>query len=285
MYVTVNGARLYFDVEGASSVPNGAHMREKPTLVLSHGGPGADHSVYKPFFSQLSDIAQIVYYDHRGNGRSAACDQSTWNLAQWGDDLAEFCNVLGIDKPIVLGTSFGGFVAQSYAIRHPGHASKLILISTAAKVKFAAIYDAFERLGGPEVRTISERYWEQPTAELRAQYRGVCVPYYQYSKESSMDWISRVQWNDAPAVWFNGPRNEHGHMDFRSKLKRVTCPTLIMAGEEDPITPHVFSQVIADSLPNGVATLRLYPKCGHGVTADCPDEALADLRSFIVDGR
>jgi len=70
MRIQVNGVRLYVDIEGAGLVPDGDIMREKPTLILLHGGPGADHSIYKPGFSALSDIAQIVYYDHRGCGRS-----------------------------------------------------------------------------------------------------------------------------------------------------------------------------------------------------------------------
>jgi pimeloyl-ACP methyl ester carboxylesterase len=47
-------------------------IRAKPTLILLHGGPGFDHMSYKPAFSALSDIAQIVYLDHRGNGRSSS---------------------------------------------------------------------------------------------------------------------------------------------------------------------------------------------------------------------
>ena len=70
MHVSVNGVRLFFDVEGAKYVPDGPAMREKPTLLLLHGGPGFDHSIYKPAYSALADIAQIIYLDHRGNGRS-----------------------------------------------------------------------------------------------------------------------------------------------------------------------------------------------------------------------
>ena len=70
MRVLVNGVRLFFDVEGASLVPDGAAMRQKPTLLLLHGGPGFDHSIYKPAYSALSDLAQVVYLDLRGNGRS-----------------------------------------------------------------------------------------------------------------------------------------------------------------------------------------------------------------------
>lgn len=282
MFATINGARLFFDVEGASSVPDGPNMREKPTIILVHGGPGADHTVYKPYFSQLSDIAQVVYYDHRGNGRSDPCDSSTWNLTQWGDDLAELCDVLGIENPIVLGTSFGGFVAQSYAIRHPGHASKLILISTAAKVEFPVIYQTFERLGGVEIRAIAETYWEHPTPERRAKYRDQCVPYYQYNKGGTKDWISRIRWNNDTAMWFNGPRGEHGRMDYRADLAKIDCPVLVMVGEDDPITPHEFSDVIVENLRKEITTFKRYDKCGHGVVADRPAEALKDLREFIL---
>jgi pimeloyl-ACP methyl ester carboxylesterase len=117
MHVIVNGVRLFFDVEGAKFAPEGPVMREKATLLLLHGGPGFDHSIYKPAYSALTDTAQIIYLDHRGNGRSEDGPRESWNLAQWGDDVRAFCDALGIEKPIVLGASFGGMVALSYAIR------------------------------------------------------------------------------------------------------------------------------------------------------------------------
>src|SRR5437899_12734066 len=125
----VNGVRLFFDVEGASLVPDGSSMREKPTVVLLHGGPGLDHSIYKPAFSSLADIAQVIFLDHRGNGRSEPGPQETWTLAQWGDDVRAFCDVLGIAHPIVYGASFGGTVALAYAKRHQDHHANIILIS------------------------------------------------------------------------------------------------------------------------------------------------------------
>src|SRR5213594_1469826 len=107
MRVLVNGVRLFFDVEGASLVPEGPTMREKPILLLLHGGPSFDHSIYKPAFSALADVAQVVFLDHRGNGRSDPGPQEAWTLAQWGDDVRAFCELLGIAHPIVLGASFG----------------------------------------------------------------------------------------------------------------------------------------------------------------------------------
>ncbi len=258
-------------------------MREKPTVVMVHGGPGGDHSVAKPFFSQLTDMAQVVYYDHRGNGRSDLCDESTWNLDQWSDDLKAFCDALGIIKPIVIGTSFGGFVTIAYATRYPDHASGIALISTAAKVDFPAVYNAFEKLGGPALRDIASAYWENPTDEGRALYRDRCVPLYSYKKDASTDWLSRVMWRNETALWFNGPKNEHGRFDYRKDLENIRRPVLVMVGEEDPITPAEFSEAIVAGLGSDKVTYHRFEHCGHGVTGDRPDEALDALRTFVAD--
>jgi len=78
-------------------------------LSLLHGGPGFDHASFKPDFSHVAEIAQVVYLDHRGNGRSDRGDPAKWKLAQWGDDVRAFCEALEIERPIVLGVSFGGW--------------------------------------------------------------------------------------------------------------------------------------------------------------------------------
>ncbi len=70
MHTIVNNTRIWFDVDGAGLVADGPVMRHRPTLVLLHGGPGFDHSWFKPDHGQLTDVAQILYVDHRGNGRS-----------------------------------------------------------------------------------------------------------------------------------------------------------------------------------------------------------------------
>jgi pimeloyl-ACP methyl ester carboxylesterase len=151
MHVLVNGVRLFFDVEGGKLVPDGAFMRERPTLLMLHGGSGSDHSIYKPAYSALADVTQIIYLDHRGNGRSEDGPCESWTLAQWGDDVRAFCEALGITSPIVLGASFGGMVALAYATRHPAHPSKLVLISTeaAGDTYLDRRVALFERFGGP----------------------------------------------------------------------------------------------------------------------------------------
>lgn len=282
MRIMINGVRLFVDIESASLVADGAAMRERPTLILLHGGPGADHSIYKPGFSALSDVAQIVYYDHRGCGRSEDGPREHWTLAQWADDLKALCDMLGIAKPIVLGTSFGGFVAQAYATQHPEHPGKLILISTAAKVDFSMVYQSFARLGGQEAGRIAEAYWSNPSPETRASYLERCLPFYRTQRRGPPDWAQRAILRNETGQWFNGPANEHGRMDFREALGRVTCPVLLMAGDSDPITPVAFSEDIAQHLPAGLVQFERFANCGHGIVDDDPERYYRIIRSFIL---
>jgi proline iminopeptidase len=71
---------------------------------------------FKPDFAALTDVAQVVYLDLRGGGRSDDDPDGRYSLEGWADDIVAFCEVLGIDKPIVLGNSAGGMVARSTAL-------------------------------------------------------------------------------------------------------------------------------------------------------------------------
>jgi len=76
---------------------------DAPVLLLLHGGPGFDHSLFKPWFGRFADTHQVVYLDHRGQGRSDERHDSThWLLDTWADDVARFCSALQIELPVVL---------------------------------------------------------------------------------------------------------------------------------------------------------------------------------------
>jgi pimeloyl-ACP methyl ester carboxylesterase len=281
MNISVNGVRLFFDVDGAGLVPDGPTMKEKPVMLLLHGGPGADHSLFKPSFGQLADLVQLVYLDHRGCGRSERASVLSWNLAQWGDDVLGFCEALGIEQPIVYGGSFGGQVALSFATRYPTKLSKLILECTTAKAEIDVILDAFELLGGVEARRIAEARWLYPTKEARARYLEVCLPLYTARPRIDQDAGRRMIRNDELALHFSGKDGEFSKFDYRQELRRILCPTLVMAGDRDPITPMSFSETIVANLPEHLVRFERFPGCGHGVTDDDPDRAFAVLREFI----
>jgi pimeloyl-ACP methyl ester carboxylesterase len=282
MYLSVNGVRLFFDVDGAAIVPNGSTMREKPTLLLLHGGPGGYHSEFKPHFpARLADLVQIVYLDHRGCGRSERGTVSSWNLAQWGDDVHGFCEALGIEQPIVYGGSFGGQVALSFATRYPTKLKKLILECTTAKMEIDAMLDAFERIGGTEARNIAEARWLYPSKETRARYLEICWPLYSARGGVDPDSTSRMIRNDEVALHFSGKEGEFLKVDYREDLKHILCPTLVMAGDRDPITPMIFGETIVANLPKHLVQFERFAGCGHGVTDDDPDRAFAVIRDFI----
>ena len=278
MRVRVGDVMLFFDVEGAKLVPDGDRMRERPTLLMLHGGPGFDHSSFKPAFTPLADVAQLVYLDHRGNGRSDKSSKEHWNLERWGDDVRAFCDVLGIEKPIVLGVSFGGMVAMSYATRHPEHPGRLILASTTARTRLDRVVAAFARIGGPEAGEAARRYWEAPGPETLPDYARLCFPLYSRSPRDP-DANARTVWGFDVMFHFGGGQDQT--FDLLPDLGKVQCPTLVLAGEQDPVTPMGDSEDIVAALPSHLTRFERFADAGHGVWRDQPEPAFRSIRAFL----
>ncbi|MBV8693238.1 MAG: alpha/beta hydrolase [Actinobacteria bacterium] len=277
MRVKVNDTTLFFDVEGAKLVPDGAGMRERPTVLLLHGGPGFDHSNFMPAFSQLADVAQLVYVDHRGNGRSDRGDPSTWRLETWADDVRGLCDALEIDKPIVLGWSFGGFVAQAYATRHPDHPSKLIFQSTAPRMDLDSVVEAFRKVGGDEAGLAAKEFWTNPTDEAQMAYMQHCLPAYSPAP-LDMAQMTRCVLNPELLKGFEGEME----MDLRPGLAAVTCPTLVVAGTLDPVTPVAAAEEIVGALTNADVRYEVFEQSGHFIADTEPDRFFTVLREFIT---
>jgi pimeloyl-ACP methyl ester carboxylesterase len=286
MHAFVNGVRLFFDVEGTKLVPDGPAMREKPTLLLLHGGPGFDHSIYRPSYSALSDIAQIIYLDHRGNGRSEDGPSEGWILAQWGDDVRVFCDVLGIASPIVLGASFGGMVALAYATRHPAHPSKLVLISTeaAGDTHRDRRVELFERFGGREVGALARRRFLElqghPDQVSVDAWRRLAIPLYTRIPRDP-DMARRAINRPEVLHWFTRPGGESHTFNMFPDLHRIRCPTLVLGGEDDPMLPIECQADIAAALPAHLVQFERFADCRHAVVPDAPELAMAVIRGFI----
>jgi proline iminopeptidase len=284
MHVLVNGVRLFFDVEGAKLAPDGGAMRTRPTVILLHGGPGFDHSMFKPRYAALAEVAQIVYLDHRGNGRSEAGPRELWTLAQWGDDVRGFCDALGIEKPIVLGVSFGGFVAIAYATRHPAHPGKLILSSTAAKgdAHRERSVALFERFGGAALGALARRRLIElaDDDETLAAWIERAFPHYNRAPPDPA-LRSRARFNPEVRRWFMGRAGEWHRFDFLPALARIQCPTLVLGGEDDPMTPIECQADIAAALPRHLVRFERFVNAGHHVVHDAPERAFRAMREFI----
>ena len=120
MRVSVGDVWLFFEVFGRELAFTGSTMERRPALIGLHGGPGLDGTKLRHQLAPLAEVAQVVVPDQRGHGRSDRAGPESWNLASWAADVKSFSDALGIERPVVLGVSFGGFVAQESA---PGRAS------------------------------------------------------------------------------------------------------------------------------------------------------------------
>jgi pimeloyl-ACP methyl ester carboxylesterase len=276
--VDVNGTRLWFDVDGSALVPDGTEMRERPTIVLLHGGPGSyDHSYFKPDFGRLSRDAQLVYLDLRAHGRSARDDPTNWSFELCADDLRAFCDTLGIVRPVVLGHSLGGFVAMVYAVRHPGHACALVLQSTNARFDLARLVEGFREVGGDEVALIAERAYGRDPSVSEAEWERCRVLFG--------PWVPEEQ--ERARIIRNPDVNATGmellrQFDVLDDLARVDCSTLVCVGEIDPVTPVAAAREIVDALPAGRARLEVIAGAGHFPWRDAPDRYWPVVSEFVA---
>lgn len=279
MFIDLPRARIFFDVVGSQLTPAGTAMVQKPSFLVLHGGPGWDHSALRPYFDRFADTHQVVYLDHRGNGRSTG-DLADLNLDRWADDIADFCAALGIVKPAVLGQSFGGMVAMHYGARHPEGPAKIILSSTAARMRYDVTLETFARLGGDAAVAVAQANFANPSADTFAQYEQVCLPLYNPapSPEAAEAMKRSIRKRAVTVHFFAGELRD---MDLRPSLAAITCPVLVVACGQDPITPVVCGEELAEAIGSN-AQLRVFEQCGHGSYRDNPDETEAMLRAFLA---
>jgi pimeloyl-ACP methyl ester carboxylesterase len=276
MRVDVNGARLYFDVDGPGLVPDWGKMRDRPTVVLVHGGPGVwDHSYFKPDFAPLTEHAQVVYLDLRGHGRSDWGDAADWTFEACADDIRVFCDSVGIARPIVFGHSMGGPVVLLYGARHPGHAAGLVVQSGFARFDIPRLVEGFRRVAGDEVATLAERSYRGEEVS-DAEWDRVRVAFGPQIPDEEQRARPRTNFElDAPGM------DVLRRTDIVSQLGAITCPTLVAVGELDPVTPVEAAQEIVDALPQEVARLEVLAGAGHWPWKDDPARYFPMLVDFI----
>lgn len=277
MYVDVNGTRLWFDVDGPALVPEGPRMRERPTVVVVHGGPGAwDHSYLKPDFARLTAVAQVVYLDLRGHGRSAWGDPADWSFEVCADDVRAFCHAIGVAAPIVFGHSMGAPIVLLYGARHPGHAAGLVVQSGYARFDVPRLVESFRRIGGDEVAELARRSFsgEPVTRGESARIYAAFGPQVPAEDDRARTIVNRE---------LNAPGMElTRQLNVVDQLGRIDCPTLVCVGALDPVTPVTAAQEIVQALPDRLARLEVLDGAGHFPWKDVPDRYWPLMIEFVA---
>jgi pimeloyl-ACP methyl ester carboxylesterase len=256
MRISLGDVSLWFDVSGPSVIPQGDTTAERPVVVAVHGGPGLDHMTVKSALEPLAEDFQVLYFDLRGHGRSDRSSAGSWNMRTWADDLRRLCDALGLRKPVILGSSFGGDVALTYAGLFPDHPGGIILANTTSgHWDDPRVIEAFGRVGGPEAAAIIER--------IRT-YRRV---------------LARMIRNPDVAAHYDS--HEISSFDPWSLLGAVRCPVLVLAGEDDPVCPLPVVEELASQLPAETTRVVTLPGARHTIFRDRPDLAFPAVRDFV----
>ncbi|MBI1777701.1 MAG: alpha/beta fold hydrolase [Proteobacteria bacterium] len=285
MRATIRDTIIYFDVEGMGLVPDGAMMRERPVAMVVHGGPGSDHSGFKPAYSPLATRMQLIYFDHRGHGRSARGDAAKYTLDESVEDMEALRRHLGTGPIVSIGTSYGGMVAMAHAARYPAGVSHLILIVTAAHNGFITRAKQYLRkCGTPEQQAAFEKLstGALTTIEAMRRYYAVTGPLYSVRYDAEAPESSHERSIPSPEAQNRGwsPGGFLHSFDLRPELKNIASPTLILAGRHDWICPPEFSEEIHRLIPG--SDLRIFEKSSHQIRVDEPEALIDAIAGFIA---
>jgi proline iminopeptidase len=280
MRAHLNDTTIFFDVDGAGV----DGQRERPTIVALHGGPGLDHGCLRAGLRYLRELAQVVYVDLRGQGRSGRPPLETCTIEQSADDVAALCRLLGIAKPVVLGHSAGGFVAMHLAVRHPSLAGGLLLCNTSPTL--APLPDEGEphptlaARAPADVNEIAGRFFGGDTSDaMLAAYMEKVSPYY--AGPSHMDvpprmFAASTMSLDVMRYFF---ANLASSYDVRPMLASIEVPTVVVVGRYDWVCPPVAGRTIARGIPG--ATLVEIETAGHFTYAEEPARFRSTVASFL----
>ncbi len=286
--INVGDCELYVEQEG-QGIP----------LVLVNGGPGGTHHCFHPWFSRVKDSARVIYYDQRGCGLSDyEPGKEGYSVDQAARDLESLRTALAIDKWVVLGYSYGGFLAQYYATRYPESLAGLILLGASpgmwAQMMPTRQYDFLSKEERDRIRDIyeqaqkvgKEQQWE-PKKTLALQV---------YNAHLNGDWKRQHFYRPSPQKlaqgalyeWHydlvhnfrSGINNSMDKIDLTGAFEKCPFPTLILEGKWDLTWNTDKPRIIAKNHPG--AKLVLFENAGHGIYDEETDQFFSTLRDFLA---
>ncbi len=252
----VNGTTLFYDVVGDGQV-----------CVVMHGGLGADHTMYRTL-DPLAEIKRLLYYDHRGNGRSGRPALETLTMEQLADDAASLISQITSEKVVVFGHSYGGFVAQEFALRHPELLAALILCDTTPG-QLGEGESESESEGPPPPPEFIELISNPPTddKELAVAMQSMLHLYLHRADPTDLEPSFAKTIFDMKAM--NRGFEILSTWSTVDRLHSIEVPTLLLVGSHDVFTAPPQSYRIANRIPH--AEVVEFRDSGHIPWLDEPE--------------
>lgn len=284
MKATLRGTEIYFDLAGMQLAPLKKEFVKKPVLFLLHGGPGGNHFRYKQHSLGLQDAAQLVFIDHRGCGLSKKTKRSDYTLENNIEDIEALRKHLGLDRFAILGTSYGGIVAQGYAIRYPKHLDKLILVVTPPSYRFIKeAKEIIRQRGNAKQIAASEKLFAGQFKTSKEIIKFFEMTNSLYSIKAAKKRQALIK--SKASIWSPNAINEGfagflRSFDYTKQLKKIKCPTLILAGKDDWICPPSQAKILAAGIPH--AQLKIFKDCGHALAIDQQKKYIKAIKDFLL---
>ena len=283
-YASVNGEKIWYEVKG-----------EGDPIVLIAGGPGNSHLYFTPWFDELARNHKVIYFDAFGRGKSSkAKNKEEYSFQRDVDDLEGLRKALGVEKWSVLGHSYGGMVAQAYAIQYPTAVDKLILADTFYDAEmwqendnnsnYAMMTQVPEKWD--ELMKIREEGYLSSSPEHINAYKIPSGLLYWYNPENMSKMRSdSLSWNLDVYYQIVGVDGDFiiggdiGKLDFRRDLKNLDMPILITSGRYDRISDPRFAVKYKLYAPK--AKFVMFEKSGHNPYVEEQEKFFRVLEEFL----
>ena len=249
-----------------------------PLFVL-HGGPGFDHSMFRPWLDPLADDFRVLYVDERGQGRSDRVDPATLTLEVFARDVDLLAEALELDRFALLGHSFGAIVTTAHAIELGTAAAYVISgggdSSAALEGDVAA---SLEALGddGAEIAASWEREKTVATDEEMLELWRAQMPMH-FAGEPPRGYGEGTVFS--PEVLRHFANVGYGDFDFVPYLHHVRRPTLVVVGEHDRVTTPRAARVLQQGIAE--SELHVVSGAGHMSYVEEQEDYLGAVRGFL----
>lgn len=274
MQAQLNGTELYYHTHGQGS-----------PLLMMHGGLGLDHTCFPGWFDRLGDQVELIYYDHRANGRSARPDSMDGiSHETWADDADALRAHLGHERIILFGHSYGSFLAQEYALRYGDRLQGLVLCSSAPLLDYMDVIQANAAARGTEkeLAGLGDIFGRPMNDDADFQKTWMTIlPLYFHAYDSEVGAAMDQKTSYSGAAWNHVNANCLPTFNTLSRLGEISVPTLVISGADDWITPPAQGgERIHAALPN--STLAIFEESGHWPWIEEPDKFMTTIRTWIA---